>query len=167
MEEQVHHVPLSAVRLHIESLPLAGRKPVVKLELFFVGRHGGILRPVDPPLTSHPDFRLRLYPLPDCTIHAEVANLERQDLPTSDVGDPTYLMRTFLQWLEHVADYPSAAGNVATLIAQARAVGISVRCLRKIVRLTSESLDEVLKGLLASRHVLLLKVNGARVYRVA
>jgi hypothetical protein len=76
-------------------------------------------------------------------------------------------MRTFLKWLEHVADDPSAADTVATMIARAGAVGISVQCLRKVVRLTPESLDEVLKGLLASRQVVLLKVNGARVYRVA
>jgi len=74
-------------------------------------------------------------------------------------------MRSFWQWLEHVADDPSA--DVATLIARAGAVGISVRCLRKVVRLTPETLDEVLKGLLASNQVVLLKVNGARVYRMA
>jgi hypothetical protein len=76
-------------------------------------------------------------------------------------------MQTFLKWLEHVADDPSAAADVATLIAQAGAVGVSVECLRKVVRLSPETLDEVLKGLLASRQVVLLKVNGARVYRAA
>ena len=77
----------------------------------------------------------------------------------------TYLMRSFWQWLEHAGDDPSAADNVATLIAQAGAVGVSLQCLRKVVRLSPESLDEVLKGLLASKQVVLLKVNGARVYR--
>ena len=76
-------------------------------------------------------------------------------------------MQSFWQWLEHVADDPSAADNVASLIAQAGAVGVSVHCLRKIVRLSPETLDEVLKGLLVSKHVVLLKVNGARVYRAA
>ncbi len=75
-------------------------------------------------------------------------------------------MRSFWQWLEHVADDPSAA-DVATLIAQAGAVGVSVHCLRKVVQLSPETLDDVLKGLLASRQVVLLKVNGARVYRAA
>ena len=82
-------------------------------------------------------------------------------------GDHRYLMRTFLQWLEHAADDPSAADNLATLIAQAGAVGVSLDHLRKVVRLSPESLDEVLKGLLASKQVVLLKVNGARVYRAA
>jgi hypothetical protein len=76
-------------------------------------------------------------------------------------------MRSFWQWLEHAADDPSAADTVATLIAQAGAVGVSVECLRKVVRLSPETLDDVLKGLLASRQVVLLKVNGARVYRMA
>ena len=76
-------------------------------------------------------------------------------------------MRSFWQWLEHAGDDPSAADNVATLIAQAGAVGVSLHCLRKVVRLSPESLDDVLKGLLASKHVVLLKVNGARVYRAA
>jgi hypothetical protein len=76
-------------------------------------------------------------------------------------------MRSFWKWLEHVADDPSAADTVATMIAQAGAVGVSVECLRKVVRLSPETLDEVLKGLLASRQVVLLKVNGARVYRTA
>jgi hypothetical protein len=39
--------------------------------------------------------------------------------------------------------------------------------LRKVVRLSPQSLDDVLKGLLASKQVLLLKVNGTRVYRAA
>jgi hypothetical protein len=76
-------------------------------------------------------------------------------------------MRSFWQWLEHAGDDPSAADNVATLIAQAGAVGVSLPCLRKVIRLSPESLDDVLKGLLASKHVVLLKVNGARVYRAA
>ena len=75
------------------------------------------------------------------------------------------LMRSFWQWLEHVGDDPSAADSVATLIAQAGAVGVSLESLRKVVRLSPESLDEVLKGLLASKQVVLLKVDGARVYR--
>ena len=79
----------------------------------------------------------------------------------------TYFMQTFWKWLEHVADDPSAADNLATLIAQAGAVGISLDRLRKVVRLSPESLQDVLKGLLASKQVVLLKVNGARVYRAA
>ena len=46
-------------------------------------------------------------------------------------------------------------------------MGVSLPCLRKVVRLSPESLDEVLKGLSQSKQVVLLKVNGARVYRAA
>jgi len=77
----------------------------------------------------------------------------------------TYLMPSFRQWLEHIADDPAGAADVATLIAQAGAVGISMECLRKVVRLSPGSLDDVLKGLLASKQVVLLKIDGARVYR--
>ena len=76
-------------------------------------------------------------------------------------------MWSFWQWLEHVADDPSAAADVATLIAQAGAVGVSLEGLRKVVRLTPQTLDEILKALLASKQVVLLKVNAARVYRMA
>jgi len=76
-------------------------------------------------------------------------------------------MQTFWQWLEHVADDLSAAETLPTLIAQAGAVGVSLDRLRKVVRLSPESLQDVLKGLLASKQVVLLKVNGARVYRAA
>jgi len=51
------------------------------------------------------------------------------------------------------------------LIAQAGAVGVSLCRLKKVVRLSPECLDDVLRGLLASKQVVLLKVNGARVYR--
>ena len=72
-----------------------------------------------------------------------------------------------LHWLEQAADDPSAAGNAATMTCRQGRLGISVECLRKVVRLSPESLDEVLKGLLASKQAVLLKVNGARVYRAA
>ena len=96
------------------------------------------------------------YELPNVGPHRQVAPLPH-----------TYFMQTLWQWLEHVADDPSAADNLATLIAQAGAVGISLDRLRKVVRLSPESLQDVLKGLLASKQVVLLKVNGARVYRAA
>jgi len=76
-------------------------------------------------------------------------------------------MHTFHEWLAKQEEEAPAADNLATLIAQAGAVGVSLDRLRKVVRLSPETLDEVLKGLLASKQVVLLKVNGARVYRTA
>jgi len=76
-------------------------------------------------------------------------------------------MPSFRQWLEHIADDPTAADNLATLITQAGAVGVSLDRLRKVVRLSPESLDEVLKGLLAAGQVMIVQVNGERVYRAA
>jgi hypothetical protein len=74
-------------------------------------------------------------------------------------------MLSFWQWLEHVSDDPAGAADVANLIAQAGAVGVSLHCLRKVVRLSPDSLDDVLEALLASKQVVLLKVDGTRVYR--
>ncbi len=76
-------------------------------------------------------------------------------------------MQTFRQWLEHVADDPSAADNLATLISQAGAVGVSLDRLRKVVRLSPESLDDVLRALVAAGQVMIVQVNGERVYRAA
>lgn len=74
---------------------------------------------------------------------------------------------SFHEWLKNRDQEAPAADNLSTLIAQAGAVGVSVERLRKVVRLSPESLDEVLKGLLASGQVTILKVNGVRVYRAA
>ena len=58
-------------------------------------------------------------------------------LPSVPVSETIHnSMRSFWQWLEHAGDDPSAADNVATLIAQAGAVGVSLQCLRKVVRLS-------------------------------
>jgi hypothetical protein len=76
-------------------------------------------------------------------------------------------MQTFCQWLENAADDPSAADNLATLIAQAGAVGVSHDRLRKVVRLSPETLTDVLRALIVARQVVVVKVNGRRVYRAA
>ncbi len=76
-------------------------------------------------------------------------------------------MQSFRQWLEHVADDPSAADNLATLIAQAGAVGVSVERLRKVVRLSPETLADVLWALTATGQVVMLRVSGELRYRAA
>ena len=72
---------------------------------------------------------------------------------------------SFHDWLEHRPDEAPAAENLSTLIAQAGAVGVSLDRLRKVVRLSPESLDDVLKALISAGQVMVLKVNGERVYR--
>jgi len=74
-------------------------------------------------------------------------------------------MPSFHEWLRDRAHEAPAADNLTTLIAQAGAVGVSLDRLRKVVRLSQESLNDVLRALLASKQVVLLKVDGARVYR--
>ena len=66
-------------------------------------------------------------------------------------------MQTFHQWLEHSADDPSAAENLATLIASASAAGVSYDRLRRLVRLPPETLQDILKGLVATGQVVMLQ----------
>ena len=74
---------------------------------------------------------------------------------------------SFYEWLKNRDQEAPAAENLSTLIAQAGAVGVSLDRLRKVVRLSPESLDDVLRALIAARQVVVLKVNGERVYRAA
>jgi hypothetical protein len=74
---------------------------------------------------------------------------------------------TFAEWLGSRDQEAPAAENLSTLIAQEGAVGISLDRLRKVVRLSPEALDDVLNALIAAGQVMVLKVNGERVYRAS
>jgi lambda repressor-like predicted transcriptional regulator len=56
---------------------------------------------------------------------------------------------------------------VATLIASAGSAGVSLDRLRRVVGLQPETLADVLKVLVATGQVVVLKVNGQLVYRAA
>jgi len=70
------------------------------------------------------------------------------------------------EWLES-ADEAPAADRLATLIASAGAAGISLDRLRRLVGLAPETLADVLKALVATGQVTVLKVNGQMTYRAA
>jgi hypothetical protein len=72
---------------------------------------------------------------------------------------------SFREWLKNRDQEAPAAESLATLIAQSGAVGISLDHLRRIVRISPESLDDLLRALVSSGQVTILKVNGQRVYR--
>ncbi len=74
---------------------------------------------------------------------------------------------SFHEWLRNRAQEAPAAESLATLIAQSGAVGISLDHLRRVVRISPDSLDDLLRALVSSGHVTILKVNGQRVYRAA
>ena len=73
---------------------------------------------------------------------------------------------SFHEWLRR-PDEAAAAEKMATIIAGAGAAGISVDRLRRIVGLYPETLQDVLKALVATGQVKALKVGGEMVYRAA
>jgi predicted transcriptional regulator len=74
---------------------------------------------------------------------------------------------SFHGWLQTRSEEAPAADNLATLIASAGAAGISLDRLRRVVGLSPETLQDMLKALTATGQIVVLKVNGQMVYRVA
>ena len=74
---------------------------------------------------------------------------------------------SFHEWLKNRPDEAPDAERLALLIAQSGAAGISSDGLRKFVRLRPETLDDLLKALVATGQVVVLKVDGQFVYRAA
>jgi predicted transcriptional regulator len=72
---------------------------------------------------------------------------------------------SFYEWLRNRPDEAPAADNLATIIASAGAAGVSVDRLRRVVGLSPETLQDILKSLTATGQVDVLKVNGQMTYR--
>ena len=75
------------------------------------------------------------------------------------------LMQSFHDWLGNRAQEAPAAESLATLIASTG--GISLDRLRTLVPLPYETLQDIIRSLVATGQVVALKVNGQLVYRVA
>jgi hypothetical protein len=71
---------------------------------------------------------------------------------------------TFHDWLRSAQEAPQAE-KLATLIAQSG--GISRDGLARALRLPPETLNDLLKALVAGGQVTMLRVNGELVYRAA
>jgi hypothetical protein len=80
-----------------------------------------------------------------------------------------YAMRTisFHVWLEHRLEEVPDAGNLALLIAQSGAAGVSLDRLRSVVRVSPDTLNELLRALVSAGQVAIAKVHGRLVYRAA
>jgi len=76
-------------------------------------------------------------------------------------------MQSFHEWLGNRAQEAPAADNLATVIASAGAAGVSVDRLRRLVGLSPEALQDVLRGLVATGQVQVVNVGGALRYRTA
>jgi hypothetical protein len=72
-------------------------------------------------------------------------------------------MRSFYDWLEHRLEEVPDATALALVIA--RSGGVSFDGLRKVVRASPDTLDELLRALVASGQVTIVKLNGQRVFR--
>jgi hypothetical protein len=73
----------------------------------------------------------------------------------------------FREWLAHRVEEIPDAGRLGLVIAQSGAAGISREQIEKILRISSTTLDDLLRDLLATGQVVMLQVNGQMVYRVA
>lgn len=74
---------------------------------------------------------------------------------------------SFRDWLDRRSQEAPAAADLALRITQAGAAGISLDRLRRLCGLLPETLQDVLKALVATGQVVVLKVNGEMRYRVA
>jgi predicted Rossmann fold nucleotide-binding protein DprA/Smf involved in DNA uptake len=74
---------------------------------------------------------------------------------------------TFHEWLQNRSDQAPNADRLATVIAQAGAAGVSLDRLRRVVGFTPETLQDILRSLVATGQVVMLRVNGEMVYRAA
>ena len=86
-------------------------------------------------------------------------------LPTHiDTSMPT---PSFHEWLAHRLQQVPDATELALLIARSGAAGISREDLAKAVRLPEETIENLLRALVAAGQVRILKVNGQGVFRAA
>lgn len=72
---------------------------------------------------------------------------------------------SFTQWLEDRPEGFTDIGSLALVIARSGAGGISRQDLEKVVRLSHETMEDLLRAMVAAGQVVVLKVGGQIVYR--
>jgi len=72
---------------------------------------------------------------------------------------------SFPEWLEHRVEEVPDATTLALVIA--RSGGVSRDDLHKVARVSPDTLDELLRALMAAGQVRMLKVGGQIVFRAA
>ncbi len=75
-------------------------------------------------------------------------------------------MQPFREWLANRDREASAAERLATLVSRSGA-GISRDDLARTLRLPSRILDDLLRALVTTGQIVMLKVGGRTVYRAA
>ncbi|MGO9115083.1 MAG: hypothetical protein ACLP9L_38215 [Thermoguttaceae bacterium] len=74
---------------------------------------------------------------------------------------------SFHEWLEHRPEEVPDATTLALVIAKSGAAGVSRDGLEKVVRISPETLDTLLRALVSAGQVSRSKVNGQIVFRAA
>ena len=72
---------------------------------------------------------------------------------------------SFTHWLEARPPEVPDAGQLALLIAQSGKAGVSLDQLCKVIGSSPETIESMLRALVVSRQVVVVKVNGQLVYR--
>jgi hypothetical protein len=72
---------------------------------------------------------------------------------------------SFTQWLEHRPPEVPDIGSLALVIAQSGMAGASRDALPRLIRISPEALENLLRALAAAGQVMVVKVGGERVYR--
>jgi hypothetical protein len=73
---------------------------------------------------------------------------------------------SFHDWINQEREVPNAT-QLAFAIARSGAAGISRDDLEKVLRLSPEMLEDILKGLITAGQVVVVSVGGRIVYRMA
>ena len=81
-----------------------------------------------------------------------------EEVPSPSLAPPGWNIRP--------SDVPDAA-NFALLIAQAGTAGVSRDALCKVIQISPETLEELLRALIIARQVVVVQVRGQLVYRAA
>jgi hypothetical protein len=76
-------------------------------------------------------------------------------------------MQSFRNWLEHRLEEVPGTMELATRIAQSGAAGVSQDGLRRVCELSPETLQDLLRALVAAGQVRVVPVGGRMVYRAA
>ena len=74
---------------------------------------------------------------------------------------------SFHDWLEHRSEEVPDATTIALVIAKSGAAGVSREKLEKVARISPDAVDELLRALVSAGQVVVVKVNGQRVFRAA
>ena len=72
---------------------------------------------------------------------------------------------SFQKWIEHRPPEVPDAGSLALAVARAGQAGVSRDQLRKVIQASPETIQSMLRALITTRQVVVVKVGGEMVYR--